>query len=114
MSIDLSKYDKNTKILNLMNQNIKGVLNLIKFCFLEELYCGNNEITEIVNLRNNIKTIDCHNNHITDCNFMRTNIQYFNCANNNIEYLEYVPNIRPKKYPKRIKNINIVLIIINH
>ena len=105
-SINLSKYNKDTKILNLSNQNIKGVLNLFEFHLLEELYCSNNQITEIIGLRYNVKILDCSNNNIVNCNFLLYHMMYLNCANNNIKYLYYPMNIKPKKYSRKIKKIH--------
>ena len=43
----LKKLNKNTKILNISNCGIKRELSLLEFENLEELYCDNNEISNI-------------------------------------------------------------------
>ena len=54
----LKSLDKNTKILNISKCGIKGVLDLEDFEHLEELYCSNNKITEIINIPKNIKYLE--------------------------------------------------------
>ena len=51
----LNKYDKNTKILEISNKDIIGILCLNDFKKLEELNCSFNEITEIINLPYTLK-----------------------------------------------------------
>lgn len=85
LSSFISKLNKNTKILNLTNQNIKGTLVLTEFCFLEELYCSHNEITCIV-ISNKLKILDCSNNQITFIHIPSINkIKYLNCSHNLIK-----------------------------
>ena len=58
----LSNYDKNTKILNISNKKIEGILCLNDFKNLKKLNCSFNEITEIINLPYSLKYLDCSNN----------------------------------------------------
>mgnify|MGYP003353163671 CR=1 FL=1 len=64
----LKSLDKNTKILNISNCGLKGVLDLREFKNLEELYCSNNEITEIQNVSKIIKYLDCSYNKLKELN----------------------------------------------
>ena len=51
----LKTLDKKTKILNISNCGLKGVLDLKDFKYLEELDCSNNEITEITDIPETLK-----------------------------------------------------------
>ena len=44
----LNKYNPNTKILSISNNNICGILDLDNFNLLEELDCSFNKITQII------------------------------------------------------------------
>lgn len=52
------------KILNIQNKNIKGTIDLCKFTKLEELYCSDNQITDIINIPNSLQILNCSNNKI--------------------------------------------------
>ena len=62
----LSNYDKNTKILDISNKEIVGILCLKNFKNLEELNCSFNKITEIYYLPTSLKYLDCSNNKIVN------------------------------------------------
>ena len=105
----LNNLDKNTKILNISNCGLKGVLDLEDFKNLEELDCSKNEITEIINIPKNIKCVDCSFNKLEElrlyywtyrkleelyCNYNEITtlvipeIKKVNSANNKISELE--------------------------
>ena len=120
----LKTLDKNTKILNISNCGLKGVLDLYEFENVEELYCSNNLIIEIKNLPNNIKYLDCSFNKISQwelsfyeyknleelyCNDNEINelkipkkIKSVNSCNNEINNLSFEPNKKILKYPKNL------------
>ena len=60
----LNKYDKTTKILDISNKEIIGILCVNDFKNLEELNCSFNKITEIHNLPYALKYLNCSNNKI--------------------------------------------------
>ena len=99
----LKKLDKNMKILNISNCGFRGVLDLIDFEYLQELYCANNEISEIKNFPYTIKYIDCSFNKFTEI------IVPFNnkilCSNNNISKIYYFTNAKITKYPRTLKKM---------
>ena len=64
----LSNYDKNTKIIDISNKKIKGILCLDDFENLEYLDCSFNEITEINKLSSSLKNLNCSNNKIVKLN----------------------------------------------
>ena len=94
----LKSLDKNTKIINISNCGLKGVLDLEDFKNLEELYCSNNEITEIINIPENIKYVNeyIYNNEnyqyiLVTKRIHNNNILYYPIIKTN--YLEYNKNI---------------------
>ena len=119
----LKTLDKNTKILNISNCGLKGVLDLKEFKYLEELYCSNNEITEIINLLRDIKYLGCSNNKLQtleiyekDDKYKRIMLQkliclskkikYLDCRFNKLEKLQH--NINKKiKYPKTLTHLEL-------
>ena len=97
----------NLKILNILNCNIKkGTLNLKNFKHLEELYCSNNEITEINNLSNKIKYLDCSFNKLKSFDIMHICSRYW-LGNNELTQLNYGLNKQIYRYPKSLKELTI-------
>jgi hypothetical protein len=95
------------KILNISNKNIEGILNLEDYINLEELYCSNNEITEIINVSNTLKYLNCENNKITKLNELPDNLTGINCKKNQLKELYYPFNIKPKKYPSNLTHLTL-------
>ena len=100
----LIKYNTNTKIINISNKNIKGVLDL-EFIELEELYCSNNEIIEIMNIPRTLKYLNCENNQITSLNNLPDDLSGINCKKNPVKELYYPFNIKPNKYPHKLTHL---------
>ena len=61
----LDTFSKNITVLDINNTNFTGVLDLNKFTNLKELYCQNNNITEIINVRRSLEIVDISNNDIS-------------------------------------------------
>ena len=89
----LNKYDKNTKILDISNKKIIGVLCLYKFPNLEELNCSFNKIIEIINLLYSLKYLNCSNNKIVNLYKLYNDMIGINCKNNLLTELYYPINI---------------------
>ena len=56
----IEEYDNNIIFLDISDQNLSGILDLIKFFKLEELNCSNNNIEEIKNIPLTVKKIICY------------------------------------------------------
>lgn len=102
----LSKLDQDIKILNIMDKNIEGLLDLTHFNFLTELYCSNNRITGLI-IPNSVRILDCSNNQITFIHFINYRMKYLNCKNNKIKKISYPLSLRPKKFSKHYTHIDI-------
>jgi Leucine-rich repeat (LRR) protein len=99
---------KSKKSLDLSNQNIIGILDLEKYPKLEYLNCSHNQITQIINISQYIKYIDCSHNLIENLDYQISNpmyLDYLNCSHNPIHTLFYPFDVKPKSYPKTLKNI---------
>jgi len=110
----LSKFNYQTKIINVSNKNIKGILDLDEFENLEELDCSNNKITEISNIPRTLKYLNCSNNQITILNDLPNHsillfdldefvnldefekLEELDCSNNKITEISNIP--RTLKY----------------
>lgn len=101
----LKNYNDNTKVLNLSNKNIKGILNLGRFDNLEEIDCSNNKITEIINIPKTLKYLNCEKNEITKLNNLPDNLTGINCKKNQLEELYYPFNVKPNKWPSNLKQV---------
>jgi len=101
----LKKYKYDTKILNITNKNIEGILDLSKFKYLEELDCSNNEINEIINIPTNFNYLNCSNNKITSLLNLPDEMTGLNCKKNKLKELYYPFNIKPKKYPSNLTHL---------
>jgi hypothetical protein len=101
----LNNYDDNIKVLNILNKNIRGILNLGRFDNLEELYCSNNKITEIINIPKTLKYLNCENNKITKLYNLPDNLTGINCKKNQLNELYYPFNIKPNKWPSNLKHL---------
>ena len=101
-----SNINYNTKILNISSNNLKGILNLKKFTELEELYCANNEITQIINIPCGFRYLNCSHNKISILDNLSNGMKGINIKKNKITKLYYNFKIKPKKYPKTLKTIS--------
>jgi hypothetical protein len=97
--------NKNVLTLNLSKKNIKDVLDLEDFNILEELDCSNNEITEIINIPYSLKYLNCSNNKIKSLIDLPQDLIGLNCKKNPLEILHYPINVKPLKYPSKLKKI---------
>ena len=97
---------KSTKILNLSNKNIEGLLDLKNFDILEELDCSDNKITEIINIPYSLKYLNCSNNKIISLiDLPKYELTGLICKKNPLEILQYPINKKPSKYPSKLKKI---------
>ena len=100
-------YDKNTKILDISNKKIEGILCLNDFEKLEELNCSFNEITEIINLPYSLKYLNCSNNKIVNLYKLPNDMIGLNCKKNLLNELYYPFNIKPNKYPSKLTHLTL-------
>ncbi len=103
----LGSYDKFVKSLDLSNKNIVGLLDLEGFVKLEKLICSHNKITEIKNIKRNLKHLDCSYNLIKELtdDHVNKNLDYFNCKSNPLIKLHYPFDIKPTSYPKTLTHL---------
>ncbi len=99
----LGRINKNTYKIDISNKNIVGILDLKSFCCLKELYCQNNQITQIINLPDYLEYIDCSNNQIEKLENLPDCMTGINCKSNPITHLYYPFDVLPKKFPKTLK-----------
>jgi Leucine-rich repeat (LRR) protein len=88
----LDKYHipSKVKILKCWENKIKNI-ECIQLQNLEELYCENNEITELDNLPPNLKILICNNNKITNLDNLPQGLEKLDCSTNNISSLDNLP-----------------------
>ncbi len=103
----LKSYDKSAKSLDMSNKNITGILDLEEFGNLEKLICSHNKITDITNFSIKLKYFDCSHNLIEELNGnqIKLNFEYLNCKKNPLAKLFYPYNIKPKLYPKTLREL---------
>jgi hypothetical protein len=101
----LDKYSREIEVLDISNNNIKGILRLNKFYRLKELNCSNNQITRIKSFPSSLQYLNCYNNQITKIKNLPRWMKSFNCSKNPITYLEYPFEIPPTKYPKNLTHL---------
>jgi len=81
---------KTIKYLDICDKNLTGALDLSDFVNLEELYCYNNQLTDL-NLGKclKLKRLNCENNKLTKIKTNHlTNLARFNCWNNQLTSLD--------------------------
>ncbi len=103
----LNSFDKSVTYLDISDKNISGILNLHKFENLEKLICSHNKITQIIMDTSSLKYFDCSYNQIKELNYTEINskLDYFSCKKNQLVKLFYPFNIKPKSYPKNLKEL---------
>ena len=106
-TILLDNFNFDIKVMDISNQNISGILDLIKFSNLEELYCQKNKITQIINLPDKLKRINCSSNKIKRLEKIPKNISTINYKTNCLTHLYYPFNIKPIKYPRKLKYLTL-------
>lgn len=98
----------NNKKLKLSNNSIAGIVDFEKLEKMEKLEyfdCSNNKITQIINIPYSLKYLNCSNNEIISLEQLPNNIITINCKNNPLKTLHYPINIKPNKYPSKLKKI---------
>lgn len=75
----LSNYETTTKVMNISNANIEGILNLSNYTELKELVCSNNLITEIINIPETLTYLNCENNKIEILTNLPNGMTGLNC-----------------------------------
>jgi Leucine-rich repeat (LRR) protein len=68
--------------VDLVNQNIKGVLDLSEYPELIALHCSNNEIEEIINFPETLIGLSCNKNKITKLSNLPNSLQHIECDHN--------------------------------
>ncbi len=103
----LNSFDESITELDISHKNIKGILDLEKFYYLKKLICSKNQITQITNITNIIKYLDCSYNQIEELTFriLCSDLNYLNCKKNKITKLYYPFDLKPKSYPKTLKEL---------
>ena len=102
----LSEYDSDTKIIDMSNKNINGILNLKNFKELEKLYCSHNQITEIIEIPKSLKYLNCSHNKITTLLRLPDNpSSQINYKSNPLIKLYYPFDVKPRKYPKNLTHL---------
>ena len=104
----LNNYSSKTKILDISNKNIEGILDLDQFQKLEKLDCSNNKITKIINIPITLKYLNCSSNLITSLYLYKNlindiksfqnlkknqspKLEELDCSNNKITEIENIP-----------------------
>ncbi|PWU07017.1 MAG: hypothetical protein C5B43_00935 [Verrucomicrobia bacterium] len=84
------KLRKQTKKLDISDSKLEGELDLSDFPNLEELYCGENELTSLnLSKCNNLKKLHCPDNLLVGLNLSNCNkLEYLHCAKNHLTNLQ--------------------------
>ena len=92
----LNKYNSDTKIIDISNKNIEGILDLSNFIMLRELYCQHNKITQIIFPNTFISYLDCsHNKIIKLSSYRLEGLTGIRCNSNLLTELYYTFDERP-------------------
>lgn len=87
------------------NLNIDCILDLEDCNELKELDCSNNNISEIINIPQSLIKLNCSNNKIKSLVKLPSYLKELKCQKNNLEKLHYPINVKPNKYPSKLKEI---------
>lgn len=85
---------KNIKVLNLKNKNIENLTGIEDFIALEELDCGNNNLTDL-NISSNMALthLSCFNNNLTSLNVsLNLLVKEIYCYDNNLNSINIITN----------------------
>ena len=93
--IEVIPYLANSKYINLNFSNLTSLKGLEGFVGLEELYCVNNQLTELdLSALTNLKLLYCNNNQLTELDLSAlTNLKLLYCSNNQLTELDISNNL---------------------
>ncbi len=78
--------------LDVSNKILSELPDISRFTKLQELYCHNNQITQLDNLPNSLQKLWCDSNQITRLDNLPNSLQELSCDNNQLTQLDNLPN----------------------
>ena len=80
-----------TEILDITKKNITVLPDLTKFKYLIKLDCGNNQLTFLPTLPQNLKALLCSDNKLTFLHTLPQNLEVLHCNHNQLTSLPTLP-----------------------
>ena len=80
-------------IIDISDRDLTELPDLSRFKKLKQLYCGNNQLTSLPHLNNNLEQLHCRNNQLTYLPPLNKNLKHLSCHNNQLTFLPPLNNL---------------------
>jgi Leucine-rich repeat (LRR) protein len=100
----LNEYPNDITELDKSKKNIKGILDLSKFCKLTKLNCSRNNINQIINSPISLLELYCSFTQIKNLDNLPNSLTKLYCSFTKIKNLDNLPNSLTKLYCSCTKN----------